>query len=281
MNGIKSQYFSGKRVLITGGSSGIGKALAHKLLTLGARVAILSDLQRSLDTACREFTSAGFSVPALQCDLADTSAILHARDQLLNSSTLDGFGTPDILVNNAGFGVYRTFEESPAEEIERLLEVNLLGAMRLTKELLPAFIERRSGSIVNVSSIAGRLPITPNATYAAAKHGMVGWSHCLRYELSHFNVKVNLICPGRVETRFFEHETFRRSQNRPGTGWTVSMDQVVAGILTAIEKNRAVTYVPSTLGIFSWAREVAPFVAGRMFDRLMFRRIDAYYRSNS
>lgn len=265
-------YFLAKKVIVTGGSSGIGKALAHSLLSHGADVTIVSDRMDALQLALKEFETQGLCASALQCDLAKGEDVVRLVDRVVTE-----LGAPDIIVNNAGFAVYRTFEQSSINEIDRLMEVNLLAAMRLTRHFLPEFIRRRSGIIVNMASIAGTMAITPNATYCAAKHGLVGWSECLRYELARFNVQVNVICPGRVLTPFFDHETFRLRAARPETGYTLPLSLVVEGTLKAIVKNRFITYIPGTLRFLSWLKAALPFMVDPVYRRLMLNRIDSIY----
>jgi len=182
-------------------------------------------------------------------------------------------GCPDLLVNNAGFAVYRTFEQSPPEEIERLLQVNLLGAARCLRGFLPAMIARGSGHLVNVASVAGLLPITPCAAYGAAKHGLVGLSETLRWELQELGVKVHLVCPGRVETGFFDHETFRRRAHRPETERTVPLAEVTAAILRAVERDRFLTVLPRSLALAIWARRAFPWLVDPLLGRLLRTRV--------
>jgi len=269
-----SAFFGTKKVLVTGGSSGIGKALSHRLLLHGADVTIVSDRADRLQLVLREFKAEDLNASGILCDLAERENIARLVDRLRRDNSI-----PDIIINNAGFAVYRTFEQSLPEEIERLMEVNLLAAMRLTRWLLPEFIQRRSGSVVNMASIAGTMAITPNATYCAAKHAMVAWSECLRYELARFNVRVNVICPGRVLTPFFDHETFRRRATRPETDYTLSLPVVVDGTLGAIMKNRFITYLPRTLGILSRLKAALPFIIDPFYERLMVSRIDSIYNN--
>ena len=264
--------FQGKKIVITGGSSGIGKALAHALLVQGSVVTIVSNRIDTLQSASEDFKAQGLNAVALQCDLANCQDI----EKLVNRIISD-HGIPDILINNAGFAVYRTFEQSSLDEIERLMQVNLLSAMRLTKLFLPGFIQRKSGIIVNMASIAGKLAITPNGTYSTAKHGLVAWSECLQYELSRFNIAVNVICPGRVLTPFFDHETFKSRSKRKETGHVVPLADVVNGTLRAIKKNRFMTYIPNTLGLISWLKATFPTVINPIYRRLMLSRIESIY----
>lgn len=270
--GALARWFTGKKVLVTGGSSGIGKGLAEGAARHGAQVAILAENDDSLRAAAREMSAGGRTVTAYRCDLAKPDEIA-AVSRRITAET----GTPDVLINNAGFATYRAFEQTPVEEIERLLAVNLTGAMLLTRHLLPGFIARRSGSIVNVSSIAGTIPMTPCGTYSAAKHALVAWSEIMKSELARFNIAVNVVCPGRVETPFFDHETFRARAVPAEAGYTVPMAKVVSGTLRAIARNRFVTYIPPALGAISWFKSAFPFLANPLFFRLMRKRIESLY----
>jgi short-subunit dehydrogenase len=272
LNASFQKFYSGKKVLITGGSSGIGKALAHNLLTHGADVSILSEKADALQSALEEFSASGYSAHAFHCDLADGQTIPGVANRIISQT-----GVPDILINNAGFAVYRTFEQSPVEEIDRLIAVNFLASVRLTRHFLPFFIQRRSGSIVNMASIAGTMAITPNATYCASKHALVAWSECLSYELAGFNIHVNVICPGRVLTPFFDHETFQSRKTRRETDYTVPLTRVVDGTLNAIYKNCAFKYIPLTIGLISYLKASIPFLFNPAYRVLMHSRINSIY----
>jgi short-subunit dehydrogenase len=236
-------HFAEKLAVVTGGSSGIGYAVADRLAGLGARVVIVADDRVRLDAAAERLRRPGAAVAAIRSDIGRADDVRRAMAELL-----DAHGAPDLLVNNAGFAVYRAFEQSDAEEIERLFEVNFAGHLRCTKALLAPMIARRSGQIVNVASIAGLITLTPNAVYGAAKFGIVGWSRALRVELARFGIGVSCVCPGRVETPFFDHETFVRRPHRRETDLTVPLDGVVDAIVDTARRNRELVTVPRYLG---------------------------------
>ena len=261
-----------KLVLITGGSSGIGKQLAADLLASGAQVMIVSERPDHLAQAIEELSLISAKVFGIRCDIGDCKSVMHMQEQVLSK-----FGCPDVLINNAGFATYRTFENSAIEEIERLVSVNFVGAMRCTRAFLPFMIARRNGAIVNMASIAGRLVLTPNGTYCAAKHALVAWSETLRYELAHFNIQVNVICPGRVETPFFDHETFKSRAQRPETRYTITLEDISKATLRAITHNHFMTYVPWTLGLVVWLTNTLPFLVKPVFRRLILSRIKSIY----
>lgn len=254
-------------VLITGGSSGIGKHLAGTYLARGDQVIIVSKNGHKLEAARAELAGRSSSISAITCDVSDPEAVRR-----MTASVLSAPGCPDILVNNAGFAVYRSFEQSSIEEIEKLISVNLTGTLRCIHGFLPAMIARRSGHLVNVASLAGLMPITPCAAYGAAKHGIVGISETLRFELADFNVKVHLVCPGRVETPFFDHETFQRRPHRPETEKTVPIEDVSRAVIESVERDRFLTVIPRTLAWSAWVRNICPPIVDAWLGKLLRER---------
>jgi short-subunit dehydrogenase len=264
---------SGAIVLITGGSSGIGKRLAWDLLDRGDNVVIVSHDESRLRHAEQELRTISPHVRAMRCDVRSVEDVQRAVDL-----THAEFGRIDVLVNNAGYAVYRPFAESSVDEVLDLVDVNLLGVLRFMKAVIPV-MKTNGGHIVNVSSIAGTMIITPNSSYCASKHGVVAVSEALRYELEPFGISVSVVCPGRVETSFFDHDTFRARAARPETRLTVPVETVSAAIIDAIETRRFMTYVPRSLGVMSWAFHAAPWVVKPLYHRLMRRRIRSLYAS--
>jgi len=269
------EYYRGKKVLVTGGSTGIGKALAWAMAEMGAEVALVAHRPDVLRETTEEFTRANLQARAFVCDLADAAQTAELAERVLAE-----FGVPDLLVNNAGFATYRPFEQQPADEMEAMMAVNLMACLRLTRAFLPSFIARRSGAVVNVASLAGKLALTPNLVYTTAKHGLVAWSECLSYELARFNIGVYVICPGRVVTPFFDHETFRTRARRPETDHTVPLEKVVDGTLEAVARGRFLTYIPKYYALLIWVKNVLPFIFGPFYRRLMLQRIESLYQSH-
>lgn len=189
--------------LVTGASSGIGKAIAERLLKDGLTVYVAA---RSVDK---------------MADLADKGAIvlpldITKQDQIeaVAARIVEGHGGVDVLVNNAGYGQYGPIEDTPVETARYQFEVNLFGLARLTQLLLPAMRDKRQGMIVNISSIGGKLFTPLGAWYHATKHALEGWSDCLRLELKPFGIDVVIIEPGFINTGFADtlggNLTFRR-----------------------------------------------------------------------
>lgn len=182
-----------RTVLVTGASSGIGEATVRRFLARGWRVHAAA---RRLDKmeGLRELGASTHSLDVTH----------EASMKALASCLLKEEGGLDALVNNAGIGVYGAVEEVPLDEARRQFEVNLFGIARLTQLLVPAMREAGSGTIVNISSIGGRVYTPLGAWYHASKHALEGWSDCLRLELAPFGIRVVVVEPGAIETEFAE-----------------------------------------------------------------------------
>ena len=187
---------TGKIALVTGGSRGIGRAIALKLAECGADVAIL---YAGNSAAAQETTAAiedmGRRAAAVQCDVSDfeqvQAAVQAVKEQL---------GAPDILVNNAGITLDKLAMRMSPEEFDKVLSVNLKGAFHTIRVLSGDFVRRRSGRIINISSIAGLMGNAGQANYAAAKAGLIGLTKSIARELAPRGITCNAIAPGLVET---------------------------------------------------------------------------------
>ncbi|KRB49143.1 short-chain dehydrogenase [Rhizobium sp. Root708] len=180
-----------KTALVTGASSGMGKEIAKRLISDGFKVYVAA---RSVDKM-RDLEKLG--ARALHMDLSDDEAIKAAVETILAES-----GGVDVLVNNAGFGLYGPVEEISTDEARYQFEVNVFGPARLTQLLLPAMRQKGSGTIVNITSMGGKIYTLLGAWYHATKHALEGWSDSLRLELAPFGIKVVIVEPGLIETGF-------------------------------------------------------------------------------
>jgi short-subunit dehydrogenase len=260
--------FQGGKVFVTGGSSGIGKEIARSFLKLGAHVTIAANMPDKLAATYAELSQLSSSVESVVCDIADLQQV-----RTVAANYLARYGAPDILVNNAGYAVYRKFEEMDSEEIQRLVNVNLTGACLLTREFLPAMIHARRGHIILMASIAGRVPITPCGMYGAAKHGMVSWGETLMAELAEYRIGVHVICPARVQTDFFDHQTFVTRAPRPEASKAMPASVVAQATIDAIQSGRFITHIPRWHGAMVWLSQTLPFIARPSFQRLMRARV--------
>jgi len=266
--------WTGRKVVITGGSSGIGKHLAAELLRRGAWVGIVADDAARLAAAEADLKGISPHVWSHACDVALLDDV-----RAMGRAYRERFDAPEVLINNAGYAVYYTFEQTRPEEIHRLVDVNFVGAALVTREFLPDMIRAGGGRITMIASIAGRIPMTPCGVYSAAKHGIVALAETLRVEVARFNVRVHVVCPGRVETDFFSHESFKTRAHRAETERTIPIETVTRSVIHAIERNRFMTYVPRSYAVLSWLAHAFPVVTGPVLRRLMASRVDSMYTS--
>lgn len=230
---------------MTGATAGIGRATAIALARAGAHVIVTGRDPEAL-AAVRDATG-GTSVTA---DLADPPDI-----ERLAGAALGRAEPVEVLVNNAGIGWEGPFAAMPPDTIDDLVAVNLLGAVRLTRALLPAMLEHGRGHIVNVASIAGHVGVRDEALYSATKAALLTFSEGLRYEVQESGVRVSTVSPGVVDTEFFERRgsPFRRRRPRP-----IPPERVAEAILRAIERNRDEVVVPGWLRFPIWLHGAWP-----------------------
>jgi 2-hydroxycyclohexanecarboxyl-CoA dehydrogenase len=198
----------GKTAVVTGAASGIGKATAFELARAGARV-FLADIDEKGGAAAQgDAKAAGLPAEYLHVDLTDAASIEQFAAQVLARAA-----RADILVNAAGWGKTQPFIENTPEFWDRVMNINLMGPIRLTRQLLPAMFEARAGKIINVASDAGRVGSLGETVYSAAKGGLIAFTKGLAREGARFNVNVNCVCPGPTDTPLWQAvpEKFREA----------------------------------------------------------------------
>ncbi|RLL65515.1 oxidoreductase [Ochrobactrum soli] len=196
-----------KTALVTGASSGMGKSIAKRLINDGYQVYVSA---RSVDKMA---DLADLGAQPLRIDVSKDEEIVAGVETILAQT-----GGVDVLVNNAGFGLYGPVEEIPLDEARYQFEVNMFGAARLTQLLLPAMREKKAGTIVNITSMGGKIYTVLGAWYHATKHALEGWSDSLRLEVEPFGIRVVIIEPGLIETGFGDagqQGIAERSKNGP------------------------------------------------------------------
>jgi 3-oxoacyl-[acyl-carrier protein] reductase len=187
----------GKAAIVTGGTKGIGFAIADALVRDGANVFICSRSRDDVESAVERLSASGTAAGKL-CDVrveAEVKAVLESCEKR--------FGGVDILVNNAGMGyIGKTVEEMTADEFRQTLETNVFGVYYACHHAIPMMKRRGGGYIINISSLAGQNAHAGMAAYNASKFGLNGFSEALMQEVRHDNIKVSYICPGSVNTEF-------------------------------------------------------------------------------
>jgi 3-oxoacyl-[acyl-carrier protein] reductase len=188
---------AGGVALVTGGSRGIGRAIARHLALLGASVSICGRDRAALEDSARELTKTG--VP-MHFQIADVTKPLDVAD--LAAKTETTLGPITILVNNAGVGLFGPAHEKTEADWDRVLDSNLKSVFLVSRAVAPSMIRRGSGDIINISSLAGKNTFAGGGIYCASKWGVVGLSGCMAEDLREYGIRVSAICPGSVATQF-------------------------------------------------------------------------------
>ena len=183
----------GRVAVVTGGTQGIGRRTAETLATRGYRIAII-DLRDPAETV-RAIEAQGGEAMGYTGNIAEEAVVERFAEQVLRR-----FGRADVLINNAGVSLISPAEVTGAADFRRVLEVNLVAPFLLAKAFGARMLEVRSGSIINVASVAGLLAVADRAAYNASKHGLIGLTRTLAAEWGGRGVRVNAVCPGWVKT---------------------------------------------------------------------------------
>lgn len=209
-------------ILITGASSGIGEETAKKMIGEGHIVYVAA---RRLDYM-KHLEKLG--AIALKMDVTQEVDMKAGIDQILKEQE-----KVDVLINNAGYAIFGAVEDISIDEARRQFEVNIFGLARLTQLVLPKMREQQSGTIINMSSMAGKVYTPLGSWYHATKYALEGWSDCLRLELKPFNIKVVLIEPGGIQTEFADvmmDQMLERSMNSPYEPFAIRLKEATIDI---------------------------------------------------
>ncbi len=191
--------FEGRCVVVTGGGGGIGGAVCGRLADEGAQVAVWDIDEAVAERTAAAIRDAGGQAAAFAADITDRAAVEQAV-----AATQDRLGPIAVLVNNAGWDVFRPFLKTEPQLWQKLIDINLTGALNTHYAVLPGMVERGGGRIVNVASDAARVGSSGEAVYAACKGGLVAFSKTLAREHARHGITVNVVCPGPTETALLE-----------------------------------------------------------------------------
>jgi len=241
--------------LVTGASSGIGAATARELATRGMTVGLVARRQSRLAEVLADCQA---HAPASRMWVADLSDPDAAAELALRA--WDEFGVIDVLVNNAGIPMRKRIPNIKASDVERVMRINFLSSTAMTLALIPRMLERASGTIVNVASIAGRFGVTTEAAYSASKFAMCGWSEAVAADLAGSGVKVRLVLPGTIDTELWD-----QPDNDPPLyrGDLVPAAETARGIADAIDDDRFEHFLPDMKAVVeAKVRDIDGFMAG-------------------
>ena len=188
-----------KTVIVTGGGGGIGGATCRRFGEAGSRVAVFDINLESAAKTAADITQAGGVAQAFRCDITDHEGVKAAV-----AAAEAALGPISILVNNAGWDIFRMFKDTTPADWQKLIAINLTGALNMHHAVLPGMLERRHGRIVNIASDAARVGSSGEAVYAACKAGLVGFSKTIAREHARHGISVNVVCPGATNTALFD-----------------------------------------------------------------------------
>lgn len=254
--------FTGRVALITGASSGIGRACAEAFAREGARVALLARDQAALEETASLVRRAGGDALVLASDIGDRAATRAAVAQAAAH-----WSRLDIVVNNAGIGLKADLADTSDAAIDELVRTNLVGAITVTRAALPALHQSR-GTIVLVSSVAGRRGFPHASVYSATKFALAGLAESLRVELAPAGIRTVLICPGRTDTAFFVKAGFPEQHGPGGRASMASPAAVAARIVRATARGQREDVLSRGGHLIVWLNKWAPALCDRMIARL-------------
>ena len=260
--------FKNKIILITGASSGIGKQTAIEFAKKGANLILVARRKEKLELVAKELEKFKISVLVCPCDVSD-------KDQVKEMSkiVLEKFDSIDILVNNAGFAIYGSVSDLSIDEIESQIETNYLGMVYCIKNFLPSMLEKKSGHIVNVASVAASFGLPGIASYCASKFAMLGFSEGLKHELKNSGIGITVVSPIMVKTNFFDHPSFDNMPKYSPT--SLSSKSVANAILKASNSPRLEIIVPSPVRIAVWLKNTFPYLINPILGKSFKNKLDS------
>jgi len=258
--------FRDKVAVVTGASSGIGKATAKRLAADGAEVALLARTESALEGVATAIRDSGGTAAVFPVDLSDRAAVERVADEIRTAH-----GTPDILVNSAGVGSWVAAWEADSGDAEYNTAVTAFGAYNLARQFLPRMLERNDGHIVIVESPTAHSPIPGATPYQIARYALRGLSESLWTDLYSTDIGVTSVIPGKVNTEYFDRN--ENVEDRfPGTAEdlrVVEPEEVADTVVAGIQQNKRRVYLPRRLRFLIFAGRLAP------------NRIDAWTAKNS
>lgn len=254
----------GKIVVVTGASSGIGALAAQRLSERGAVVILAARNAEKLNKVAASLTG---PYRVLAMDVGSDASVKEGFDQILAE-----FGRVDVLLNNAGYGKFELLDQMPVSEFAEMMNVNYIGMVRCTKAVLPSMKAARSGRIVNIASMAGKIGTAKSTAYTATKHAVVGFSSALRQEVREYGITVSTINPGPIDTPFFDIADPSGGYVNNVRWMMLKPERVVKAMVKAAEKGTMETNLPWIAGAGAKWYQMFPRLADRLSYRMMNKK---------
>ena len=248
-----------KVVLITGASDGIGAACATAFRGRGARLALTARSREKLEKV------AGADGLVIDGDLLDRAV----RERAIQA-TLDRYGRIDVLVNNAGVGMYAPFWRAQMDMVRQMFDLNLFAALEMSQLATTHMQKQGGGMIVNVSSIAGRVPLPWFTLYSASKYAVCAMTDAMRMELRKHGIQCMAVCPGYVKTGFQQHALAGKPPDRLWRmrKFAITVDQCAEALVRGVERNKRTVVVPRMGWLLIFGRALFPGLIDRQLERI-------------
>jgi short-subunit dehydrogenase len=270
-NAVMKRTLQDCRILLTGASSGIGRALAEQLGSAGARVALAARSTDKLEELASQLTARNMDVLAVPADVTRE----EDRQRLLDTA-VSRLGGLDVLINNAGVGSWAHFADSTEEILRQVLEVNFFAPVELIRLAIPVLTQGRQPAVLNVASMCGRRGMPAWSEYSASKFALCGMTEALRGELARFDIDVLLVLPGLTRSGLQTHLLKNTGRAKIDFANAMAPEEVAAGIVKALQRNRAETVLGRDA---RWMLRVNRFFP-RLVDWLIARNIKKLYASD-
>ena len=252
---------NGKRILITGASSGLGRELAYQFSRKGnVDLILVARRKEALDKVAKKCESLG--KVTTETYSVDMSSQEEVEGLLQNVSEID------ILINAAGYGLMKDYNEFSDYEVVKMFDTNVIGTIQLTTEIAKRMREKKSGTIVTIASLAGKIATPKSSVYSATKFALIGYFNALRLELKNDNVHVMTVNPGPVATNFFNIADEDKSYQKAMGGKTLTPKLVVSKIIKGIDQKKREVNLPFKLVLAVKISQLFPRLSDRMLLRM-------------
>ncbi|WP_209123229.1 SDR family oxidoreductase [Alkalihalobacillus sp. BA299] len=265
---MDTKLLLGKKIVITGASSGLGKELAILVAKMGAVPILLARSHDKLE-AITDQISQDHSVQVYYYPLDVTS---FESVQTVIKQVVSNHEKIDVFINNAGVGYFDSFQEADFEQIEAMFQVNVLGLMACTKAILPYFLEQNEGHIINIGSQAGKIATPKSSVYSATKHAVRGFTNALRMELDNTNIHVSIINPGPIRTPFLDQADKSGTYKRNVEKLMLSPEDVANHIVQLIVKPKRELNLPWWMNVGSTLYQLFPRLVEKIGGKKFYQK---------